>query len=96
LSLTAFSFSAPIGTFDRELEFTAFNKNEQYAAKFLGCSVEMLRAYRKNRIDPKTGEPRPPMGPEFRRLNGHLIRYSIQSLQSWVDAQERGGERASK
>jgi hypothetical protein len=65
---------------EQELEITAFNRDEQFASRYLGVAIETLRGYRKRN-----------RGPEFRRIGGKLIRYSLASLRAWSDAQPRGG-----
>src|SRR5678815_174191 len=85
-------FSAPIQIIDQDLEFAAFNKDEHWASRFLGISVESLRGYRKKRIDKATGIEQSPRGPGFVKLNGATVRYSLQSLTEWVNSQPSGGQ----
>lgn len=59
-----------------ELQFSAFNRDENFAAAFLGVKIETLRTWRKRKT-----------GPEFRKIGGKLVRYSVSSLQSFVEAQ---------
>lgn len=68
---------------EQELEVTAFNRSEEFAARYLGVAVETIRGYRKQG-----------RGPAFRRIGGRLIRYSLASLRSWSEAQPRGGQAA--
>jgi predicted DNA-binding transcriptional regulator AlpA len=46
---------------------------EQEVSKRFGCSVELLRKWRRNHT-----------GPSYHRL-GKLIRYSETSIDSWLD-----------
>jgi hypothetical protein len=62
-----------------ELEQTLFNKDERFAAAFLGISSEGLRTWRKQG-----------RSPNYRKL-GKLVRYSIESLRAFVEAQPIGG-----
>ena len=78
--MSAIPASLPSPEIQRELEYSAFNRDEKFASQFLGVSVDCLRTWRR------LGR-----GPETRKLNGYSIRYSIKSLQSWVDLQQRGG-----
>jgi hypothetical protein len=76
---------SPVATtqIEQELETTAFNRDERFASRYLGVAVETLRTYRK------TGR-----GPEYRKIGGKLVRYSLGSLRSFVAAQPRGGQAA--
>lgn len=69
---------------EQELEITAFNRDERFASRYLGVAVETLRTYRK-----KSGR-----GPEYRKIGGKLVRYSLQSLRAFVEVQPRGGRAA--
>ena len=68
---------------EQELEINAFNRDERFAARYLGVAVETLRGYRKRN-----------RGPEYRRIGGRLIKYSLASLRSFADSQPRGGQAA--
>jgi hypothetical protein len=68
---------------DQELTLTAFNRDEKFAARYLGVAVETLRTYRKKH-----------RGPEYRKIGGKLVRYSLKSLRAFVDSQPRGGQAA--
>lgn len=60
-----------------------FNKDERYAAKFIGTSLSTVRRFRaQNR------------GPRYKKIGGYLVRYSLESLQEWVKSQPSGGEPA--
>lgn len=63
------------------LQVTAYNRNEHFAAAFLGVHVETLRGWRKRKT-----------GPPWRKVNGKLIRYSLSDLTGWVQAQPTGGD----
>ena len=66
-----------------EIDKAAFNRDEPFAATFVGSTVETLRTWRKRGC-----------GPPWKKLNG-LVRYSLESLQEWVEAQPTGGGRAA-
>lgn len=61
-------------------DFDLFNKTERYAAKYAGTSVATLRRLRGS------GQ-----GPQYRKLNGFSVRYSLRSLKQWTDAQPAFG-----
>ena len=65
----------------QDLQVTAYNRNEHFAAAFLGVHVETLRGWRKRKT-----------GPPWRKVNGKLIRYSLSDLAIWVQAQPTGGD----
>jgi predicted DNA-binding transcriptional regulator AlpA len=66
-----------MGTTTLERQFLS----ERDAATILGLTVKTLQKYRfRNR------------GPRFRRLNGRCIRYNINDLYAWVQAQPEGGD----
>jgi hypothetical protein len=67
-----------------DLQVTAHNRNEHFAAAYLGVDVETLRGWRKRRT-----------GPPWRKVNGKLIRYSLAELTEWVKAQPAGGSRVA-
>jgi len=58
----------------------AFNKDETFASRFLGVSVEGLRSWRKRGI-----------GPPWRKL-GKLVKYSAEGLLDWAESQPGGGK----
>ena len=66
-----------------ELDLTAHNRDERFAATFLGTKMETLRTWRKKGI-----------GPPWRKINGKLIRYSLAELVAWVKSQPGGGQAA--
>lgn len=70
-------------TLQQDLELTAFNRDEKFAAKYLGLAIQTLRGYRQRGI-----------GPEYRRIGGRLVKYSVASLRSWAESQPRGGRAA--
>jgi hypothetical protein len=59
-----------------ELNLTAHNRDERFAAAFLGTATETLRTWRRRGI-----------GPPWRKINGKLIRYSLAELIAWVNSQ---------
>jgi hypothetical protein len=63
-----------------DLKFAAYNLNERFVAEFLGLNVETVRGYRKQR-----------RGPQFRKICGRAVRYSLKDLLAFVDAQPIGG-----
>lgn len=63
-----------------DLDATAHNRNEQFAAAYLGVHVETVRGWRKRRT-----------GPPWRKVNGKLVRYSLEDLAAWVRSQPTGG-----
>ena len=67
----------------QELDLTAHNRDERFAAAFLGTKTETLRTWRKKGI-----------GPPWRKINGKLIRYSLAELIAWVKSQPGGGQAA--
>jgi len=64
------------------LDHDAFNKTEEFAARFCGLSVETIRGFRKRSV-----------GPKFRKIMGKSIRYSIASLTEFMESQPTGGGR---
>ncbi len=50
--------------------------NEAEAAQYLGVSVKSLRRWRFDR-----------RGPTYSKILGKLVRYTQQSLDSWMDEQ---------
>ena len=62
-----------------EIDVTAFNLDEPFAAALLGTKVETMRTWRKRHC-----------GPPWKKLNG-LVSYSLASLQEWVESQPTGG-----
>lgn len=62
-----------------EIDIAAFNRDEAFAAAFVGSTVETLRTWRKRGC-----------GPPWKKLNG-LVRYSLASLQEWVESKPGGG-----
>ena len=63
-----------------ELALTAHNRDERFAAAFLGTKTETLRTWRKRGI-----------GPPWRKI-GKLVRYSLTELIAWVKSQPGGGQ----
>jgi hypothetical protein len=66
-----------------ELDHAAFNKTEDFAAQLLGAHRETLRGWRKRGV-----------GPQFKKVGGKLVRYSIASLMAFMQAQPGGGKAA--
>ncbi len=56
-----------------------FNRDEHFGARYLGINVHTLRGYRRRK-----------KGPEYIKLNGFLVRYSLRSLREFMDAAPRG------
>lgn len=54
----------------------AYNCDEKFVAKYFSVSIETVRGWRKRKI-----------GPQYVKLSGHLIRYRVQDLADWADAQ---------
>jgi hypothetical protein len=71
-------------TLPPELDREAFNRTEEFAARFCGQSVETIRGYRRRGV-----------GPRFKKILGKSIRYSIASLVEFMEAQPSGGGRAA-
>jgi hypothetical protein len=67
-----------------DLQVTAYNRPEGFAAAYLGVDVETVRGWRKRRT-----------GPPWKKINGKLIRYSLADLRAWVEAQPAGGGHAA-
>lgn len=67
-------------TLPANLDREAFNKTEEFAARFCGLSVETIRGFRKRSI-----------GPKFRKIMGKSIRYSIATLIEFMEQQPTGG-----
>jgi len=63
-----------------ELQATACNRNERFAAAYLGVHVETVRGWRKRKT-----------GPPWRKVNGRLVRYSLADLIEWVMTQPTAG-----
>jgi len=64
-----------------DLQVTACNRTERFAAAYLGVHVETLRGWRKRKT-----------GPPWRKVNGKLVRYSLADLAQWVMSQPKGGK----
>ncbi len=71
-------------TLTQELEISAYNRDERFAAAFLGAKVETLRGWRKKKC-----------GPPWRKIGGKLVRYSLADLRAWVESQPAGGGKAA-
>jgi len=63
-----------------DLQVTAHNRDERFAAAYLGVDFETVRGWRKRRT-----------GPPWKKINGKLIRYSLADLRAWVESQPAGG-----
>jgi hypothetical protein len=70
----------------RDLDEAAFNKDEYFAAAYIGASVETVRSWRK--VPPEEYD-----GPPFRRIHGNMIKFSVATLREWVDSQPLVGGR---
>lgn len=68
----------PVATADSEqlLEITAYNRTEEFVARFFGIDSETIRGWRKR------GQ-----GPKYKKINGKLIRYSLADLTAWAESQ---------
>jgi len=75
--------SAPSQTLPPELKHAVFNRNEDFAALFLGVNKETLRGWRKRGI-----------GPVYKKPGGKLVRYSVTSLLVFMESQPGGGRAA--
>jgi Helix-turn-helix domain len=77
---------APILTANSEqlLESTAYNRNERFAARFYGVDTETVRGWRKRG-----------RGPRYKKINGKLIRYSLEDLIAWAESQPGSGDRTA-
>ena len=60
----------------------AFNRDETFASSYTSLAIPTLRSFRQK------GK-----GPEYRKLGGKAVRYSLAGLRAWVDAQPRGGSK---
>jgi hypothetical protein len=71
----------PVATADSEqlLEITAYNRTEEFVARFFGVDSETIRGWRKR------GQ-----GPKYKKINGKLIRYSLADLTAWAESQPGG------
>ena len=56
------------------LQLTACNRDERFAAAYLGIHVETLRGWRKRNT-----------GPPWRKAKGKLVRYSLADLTEWLN-----------
>lgn len=61
------------------LEIRPVNLNEKEAARFLNCSVALLRRMRREH-----------RGPRWVRIGGRLVRYPADWLSEYVDHNEAG------
>lgn len=61
-----------------------FNRDERFAARFVGVSPETLRTWRRKNV-----------GPRYRKVLGKLVKYSVASLREFLDAQPAGGGEAA-
>ena len=67
----------------QELQISAYNRDEGFAAAFLGVTIGAMRTWRKKRC-----------GPPWRKI-GKLVRYSLADLKQWVESQPAGGGKAA-
>jgi hypothetical protein len=76
--------TAPDRTLPPGLDGGAYNRDERFAAKFLGVNPETLRGWRRRGV-----------GPRHKKIMGKLIKYSIASLIEFMESQPTGGGRAA-
>ena len=59
-------------------------RDERSTAEYLGISVETLRGWRKQNC-----------GPRYRKIGKKLVRYAIEDVRAFIEAQPSGGGQAA-
>lgn len=62
------------------LQNNAYNRSERFTAQYFGVGIETVRGWRKRGT-----------GPKFKKINGKLIRYSLNDLITWARLQPGSG-----